>query len=99
GRIREDYLRILRFFRFNATYGTGSYDADGLAACVAEREGLLLLSAERIREEMLRLLVAPGALQAADVLNHTGVAQVILGREGDAAKLARIIAIEASLNR
>ena len=57
-RIREDYLRILRFFRLTADYGEGPPDAEGLAACVAERAGLGLLSAERVRQEMLRLLVA-----------------------------------------
>src|SRR5437773_698498 len=56
-RIREDYLRILRFFRLTADYGEGPPDAEGLAACVAERAGLGLLSAERVRQEMLRLLV------------------------------------------
>ena len=58
-RIREDYLRILRFFRLTAEYGEGPPDAEGLAACVAEREGLARLSAERVRQEMLRLLAAP----------------------------------------
>jgi poly(A) polymerase len=98
-RIREDYLRILRFFRFNATYGSGSYDEAGLAACIAERQGLEQLSGERIREEILRLLVAPGVLQAAEVLNTTGIAEVILGRGGDTALLGRIIAIEDALGR
>ena len=58
-RIREDYLRILRFFRLTAEYGEGPPDAAALAACVREREGLARLSAERVRQELLRLLVAP----------------------------------------
>ena len=57
-RIREDYLRILRFFRLTAEYGEGPPDADGLVACVREREGLARLSAERVREELFRLLAA-----------------------------------------
>ena len=60
-RIREDYLRILRFFRLTAEYGAGPADAEGLGACVAERDGLARLSAERVRQEMLRLLAAPRA--------------------------------------
>lgn len=98
-RIREDYLRILRFFRFHATYGTGTYDAAGLEACVAERDGLLQLSAERIRQEILRLIIAPGALQAAEIISRRGIAEIIVGRTGDAPLLSRVIAIEAALGR
>src|SRR6185312_6892628 len=53
-RIREDYLRILRFFRFTAAYGEGPPDRPALDACVRERAGLAVLSGERMREEMLR---------------------------------------------
>ncbi|MEM7192501.1 MAG: CCA tRNA nucleotidyltransferase, partial [Pseudomonadota bacterium] len=55
-RIKEDYLRILRFFRFNASYGKGAFDPVGLSACVRERAGLRRLSAERIASELKRLL-------------------------------------------
>ena len=58
-RIAEDYLRILRFFRMHAAYGEGTLDRDGLNACIAGRAGLDNLSAERIRSEMLKLLLAP----------------------------------------
>src|SRR5207253_6933215 len=58
-RIAEDYLRILRFFRFHAAYGDGGPpDAAGLHACIAARAGLETLSRERVRMEMLKLLVA-----------------------------------------
>ena len=75
-RIREDYLRILRFFRFHACYGdpAGGLDAEGLAACGAARGGLAALSRERIGAEMRKLLAAPdpapsvAAMQAACVL-------------------------------
>ena len=63
-RIAEDYLRILRFFRFHAAYGRGAPDAAGLAACVAARGDLDRLSRERVRMEMLKLLVARGAAPA-----------------------------------
>ena len=63
-RIAEDYLRILRFFRFHAAYGEGDPDAAGLAACIAGRGGLEQLSRERVRMELLKLLVAPGAVPA-----------------------------------
>ena len=60
-RIAEDYLRILRFFRIHAAYGAGEPDRDGYLACIRGRAGLASLSAERVRMEMLKLLVAPGA--------------------------------------
>src|SRR5690606_14662284 len=59
-RIREDFLRILRFFRFHARFGTGEPDAAGLDACIAWRAGLEGISRERVRAELLKLLVAPG---------------------------------------
>ena len=61
-RIQEDYLRILRFFRFHAQFGKGTPDKTGLAACVRHRKGLDGLSAERVRQEMFKLLVAPRAV-------------------------------------
>jgi poly(A) polymerase len=62
-RIREDYLRILRFFRFTAEYGRDVPDAAGLAACSELKDGIARLSAERIGAEMKKLLVAPRAPQ------------------------------------
>ena len=60
-RIREDYLRILRFFRFHATYGSGDLDPAGLAAVIENRDGLGRLSRERVRAEFFKILAAPGA--------------------------------------
>jgi poly(A) polymerase len=57
-RIAEDYLRILRFFRFSAAYGQGPLDPDGFAACIALRDGLENLSRERIGAELLKMLAA-----------------------------------------
>src|SRR3954454_19713516 len=57
-RIAEDYLRILRFFRMHAAFGTGAPDREAYLACLRAREGLTGLSAERIRMETLKLLVA-----------------------------------------
>ena len=69
-RIREDYLRILRFFRFHARYGKAAPDKMGLAACKRLRRGLGKLSAERIRQELFKLLVAPRAVS--DPQGHEG---------------------------
>jgi len=78
-RIREDYLRILRFFRFHARYGEGEPDAVGLAACIAGRAGLAGLSRERIRAELLKLLVAPRAVEALDAMAGGGLLMPVLG--------------------
>lgn len=93
-RIREDYLRILRFFRFFAAYGQGAIDAAGLQACVEERDGLLQLSAERIGAELLKLLVAPRALDALDVMAATGIDRIVTGYSSDLALFARLAALE-----
>lgn len=96
-RIREDYLRILRFFRFSAEYGKGQLDETGLAAANALKDGLSLLSAERIRTELLKLLVAPAA---ADVINATyrsGILQLVVRTRLEPERFARLVAIEAAL--
>ncbi|MCB1378915.1 MAG: CCA tRNA nucleotidyltransferase [Alphaproteobacteria bacterium] len=77
-RIEEDYLRILRFFRFHARFGRGAPDADGLAACVRHRKHLESLSAERIRQEMFKLLAAPGAVPTLRLMARQGILEHIL---------------------
>ena len=64
-RIREDYLRILRLFRFHAWYGKGEIDAVALHAAAAEKSGLAKLSGERIAKEFLRLLEADNPVPVA----------------------------------
>ena len=78
-RIAEDYLRILRFFRFHATYGRGVPDPAGLAACIAERDGLAHLSRERIRMETLKLLRAAHATPTLAVMTEAGLLEAVLG--------------------
>ncbi len=78
-RIAEDYLRILRFFRFHAAYGSGAFDATGLAACIAGRGGLSQLSGERIRAEMFKLLATKGAAHAVEVMADSGLLLILLG--------------------
>ncbi|UNF39270.1 CCA tRNA nucleotidyltransferase [Bartonella krasnovii] len=63
-RISEDYLRILRFFRFYAWYGAGRPDVEGLRACVRLKHGLEKLSSERIWAEMKKLLLASDPTRA-----------------------------------
>ena len=76
-RLREDYLRILRFFRFNAWYGAG-IDGDGLAACARQKDGLKKIATERIWKELKKLLQAPDPTQAVEAMQQSGVLDVIL---------------------
>jgi poly(A) polymerase len=77
-RIREDYLRILRFFRFHAQFGRGAPDAGGLAACRRLRRGLDGLSPERLRQELMKLLAAPGAAATLRVMAGARILERIL---------------------
>jgi len=98
-RIREDYLRILRFFRFFAAYAQGEPDGDALAAVIAERRGLERLSRERIRAEIMKLLVAPRAPEAARIMADAGLLGAVLAGVARPLHLARMTAIEAALGR
>jgi len=77
-RIREDYLRILRFFRFFAWYGAGRPNADGLRACARLKEGLDQLSAERVWGELKKLLSAPDPWRALLWMRQAGVLSRVL---------------------
>jgi len=78
-RIAEDYLRILRFFRIHAAFGAGEVDRAGYLACIAGRAGIATLSAERMRMEMLKFLVADGATGAVTAMADGGLLLPIFG--------------------
>ena len=96
-RIAEDYLRILRFFRFHAVYGRGLPDPDGVHACIAGRAGLEQLSRERIRMEMLKLLLAQHAVPTLAVMTESGLLETVLGGVPQLASLSNMIKLEAAL--
>lgn len=96
-RITEDYLRILRFFRIHAAFGAGEPDRDGTLACIRGRTGLAGLSAERVRMEMLKLLVTPGASAAALAMAEGGLLQALIGGVAYTGPLTAMIAIEREL--
>jgi poly(A) polymerase len=77
-RIAEDHLRILRFFRFFALYGSGRPDADGLRACARAKDKLQSLSAERVWSETKKLLAAPDPFRALLWMRQSGVLTEIL---------------------
>ena len=96
-RIAEDYLRILRFFRFHAAYGEGAPDPEGVAACIEGRAGLDQLSRERVRTEVFKLLVARHAVAALAVMTETGLLEQVLGGVPLLASFANMIKLEAAL--
>lgn len=92
-RIKEDYLRILRFFRFTAWYGEDGFDAEGLAACAMHADGIDGLSSERITSELLKLLSAPNPAPAIASMAQSGVLMhVLVGAAPDA--LAVLVHLE-----
>ncbi|MFN6977489.1 MAG: CCA tRNA nucleotidyltransferase, partial [Gemmobacter sp.] len=95
-RIAEDYLRVLRFFRFHAHYGADGLDPDGLAACAAAVPGLGRLSRERVGAEMRKLLAAPDPAPAVAAMAAAGVLAAVLPG-ADPAPLAVLVHLEGGL--
>lgn len=97
-RIAEDRLRILRFFRFYARFGTLPPDGEALSACAAAAAQISLLSGERVRGEILKLLAGPRTakvvrlMDSADILHHT------FGTATNLDRLDRLCGIEIALN-
>lgn len=96
-RIAEDYLRILRFFRFHARYGHGFLDAAGLHACIAGRAGLDQLSRERVRMELMKLLVAPHATPVLATMSEAGILVRVLGGVPLLASFENMAKVEAAI--
>lgn len=94
-RIREDYLRILRLFRFHARYGKGELDAAALQAAAAERAGLAKLSGERIAKEMLRLFEAENPLPSLRIMAASAILTEIMPGTLSMARLERLVKIDA----
>ena len=96
-RLAEDYLRILRFFRIHAAYGVGEPDRDGYLACIRAPAGLAMLSAERVRMEMLKLMIAEGAAAAVAAMAEGGLLLPIFGGVAYTGPFAAMIAAEHAL--
>jgi poly(A) polymerase len=96
-RIAEDYLRILRFFRFHAAYGQGFLDAKGLHACIEGRAGLDQLSRERVRMELMKLLVAPHATPVLATMSEAGILPRVLGGVPLLASFGNMAKVEAAI--
>lgn len=89
-RIREDNLRILRFFRFLAACEKTTADPTSLAACVRLKKGLLELSAERIAREMFKLLVGPKAVPVLKLMAKHNVLKLVVPHADDFRVIARL---------
>jgi poly(A) polymerase/tRNA nucleotidyltransferase (CCA-adding enzyme) len=94
-RIAEDYLRILRFFRFHARYGGGAADPAALAAIAAGVPGLVRLSAERVWSELKRILATPDPVASVSLMQRLGVLAVVLPEGAAPERLARLVAAGA----
>lgn len=98
-RIKEDVLRILRFFRFHAHYGSGTPDAAGLSACRALVHLLPTLSVERVRAELLKLLKAPNPVPAWRLMQEIGVFSALNLPLHNLSRLAEVVEAETALGR
>ncbi len=96
-RIAEDYLRILRFFRFHAAFGEGLPDAAGLHAAIAARDGLDMLSRERVRMELIKLVMASHAVRTLAVMAEAGLLGRVLGGVPLLASFSNMAKLEAAL--
>lgn len=98
-RINEDVLRILRFFRFTAEYVAGNPDAESLAACEALQHGIDQLSGERLRAELLKLVLTPRASGIARIMARSGLLQRVTGNDTDVDAMDRLVQLEDALGR
>jgi len=96
-RIREDYLRILRFFRFWAWYGRGAPDPDAVSACAALKDGLATLSGERVAKELLKLLAADDPRGVLRLMAACGVLNVLLPEVQDLSRFEGLVGVETDL--
>jgi poly(A) polymerase len=94
-RIREDYLRILRLFRFHAWYGKGDIEPEALRAAAAEKTGLAQLSGERVQKELLRLLEAENPAPVLRTMAAAGILNELLPGALSIVRLERLAAIDA----
>lgn len=94
-RIREDYLRILRFFRFSARF-SDRFDAEGLAACARLKEGIKRLSAERVGDEFSKILALPRAAAAVEAMAQASVLAQVWPSEPDIRTLAALKRLDPS---
>ncbi|MDD3019675.1 MAG: CCA tRNA nucleotidyltransferase [Alphaproteobacteria bacterium] len=94
-RIREDFLRFLRFFRFSLFYGKGKFDRQGYDACGRHAAGLKKLSRERITQELTKIILHPDCPKALDKMRQAKGLASLFGRNFDVVALKRLVDCQA----
>lgn len=97
-RIKEDYLRIMRFFRFYSIFGKTSMDKDALSACVKLKDGLRSVSIERVRDELFKLLITPNIAPTLKIIFDNDILGYFLPKSNHLDALARLTEIVADMN-
>jgi poly(A) polymerase len=96
-RMREDYLRILRYFRFHADYANDGFDQPALTAARALKGELKTLSSERLRQETLKLLVARRGVETWRSMLGEGIVDAFLPEATTIDRMAKVAALESRL--
>lgn len=94
-RIREDYLRILRFVRFSARYGRGKFDKAGLEACCRNKKGLKTLSKERITQELTKIVTGVGAVRGVEMLFSSKLLGTFFSRDFNISSFKKLLAVQS----
>ena len=97
-RIAEDVLRLLRYYRFEAQFGIGTGDGPARAACRAAAHSLPILSAERVAQELAKLLETPDPIAVLRMMQEDGVLAVVLPEARRLKRLQRLIEIEPAVD-
>lgn len=98
-RIREDYLRILRFFRMYAEYGRGEMDPAGVEACGRARGGILELSRERVTKEMRLLMLSKNSAYVIQMMIDNNILDNIIHVKNDLSLLSRVVDLQGRMGR
>lgn len=93
-RIEEDVLRLLRYFRFFGDYGRPPADPDAIAACRVAAPKLANLSGERVRDELLKIMMVPNPADMAVMMRGLGIFAHILPEAGDVGHLRMLAWLE-----
>ncbi len=94
-RIEEDYLRILRFFRFYAKFGKKSMDKASLAACIQHKNSLRSIAIERVRDELFKILITPNAAASMKIIYDNDILAYFLPKSRHLDALERLSCLVA----
>ena len=97
-RIREDYLRSLRYYRFASHYTKPPFDPQAISATIKLKEGLRSLSAERIKSELFKILSAPAPVEVVTELYQNGILAALLGTAPNIRAFIKLVELEKKLN-